>query len=89
MQELLEIAIGMRAAHLKSKRLLAVAQAHVVSNKLQGTRNNTFLRWLWLTVGHDLVLPITRNAGLRQCRGQLVHVIRLISGTHAKSSDDN
>ena len=55
-----------RAAYLKSKRLLTISEAHVVSNKLQGARNNTFLRKLWLTIGHDLVLPIARNAGLRK-----------------------
>ena len=58
--------MGMRAAYLKSKRLLTISEAHVVSNKLQGARNNTFLRKLWLTIGHDLVLPIARNAGLRK-----------------------
>ena len=54
------------AAYLKSKRLLTISEAHVVSNKLQGARNNTFLRKLWLTIGHDFVLPVARNAGLRK-----------------------
>jgi hypothetical protein len=71
--------MGMRAAYLKSKRLLTISEAHVVSNKLQGARNNTFLGKLWLTIGHDLVLPIPRDAGLRKRGGQF-HA-SLIRGT--------